>query len=102
MSLQPVPRGVLDRYVRVDAVVLDDPLRIKTIDRALRDGDVAAIEQCPFAADTTNTAPGPRSDERAQTELAEIEREDVTIGGREVIHQTYLGPDDQLVRFRVD
>src|SRR5215469_2450459 len=95
-----LPRIRLDLDVRIDAVILDDPLRVEPVHARLGNRDITAVEQCPIAADAPYTAPGARADERSDAVFAKPVREQIAVGGGEVIDQTHLRPDKNLLRNR--
>src|SRR4051812_30083058 len=62
----PIPRRIVHGDVRINAVVLDCPLRINTIGGVLGNGDVTAIEQEPLAPDSAHTAPTAGAQQRPE------------------------------------
>src|ERR1700759_330559 len=64
MSLLPISRRIIDRHVRIDPVVLDDPLRVEAVSCILGHRYVAAVQKQPFATNATYTAPGARAHQR--------------------------------------
>src|ERR1700726_897837 len=73
---------VIDDHVRLDAVVLDQPLAVEAVERKLRPGDVTAIHQGGISADTAHSAPGAHPNHRPQlVELKKICKEIAVRGG---------------------
>ena len=68
----------IDLDIGRDAVVLDLPLAVESIDRRARRHDDAAVEQFGITADADQPAPRARSDQGTDAGLAEIPRERVT------------------------
>src|SRR3569833_3490094 len=57
----PVCRRVVYGHVGFDTVILQHPLRIEAVQRILRNGDAAAVEEPPLATDAAHTAPRTRT-----------------------------------------
>src|SRR3954471_85465 len=75
----PITRRIVYGDVRINAVVLDRPLRINTVGGVLGNGDVTAIEQEPLAANAADTAPTAGAHQRPEPVLAEIIRKNIPV-----------------------
>src|ERR1700733_6991652 len=98
MSALPVRRRIIDGDIGFDSAVLDHPLRVESVERVLGNGDVAAVQKRPVAADAAHSTPGPWAKQRTEAVFAEVEREDVPVRGREVVDHADLRSVDELLR----
>src|SRR3954465_13534943 len=69
---RPIPRRIIHGDVRINAVVLDRPLRINTVGGVFGNGDVTAIEYEPLAPDAADPAPTAGAHQRPEPVLAEV------------------------------
>src|SRR5882757_7123281 len=81
-------------------MILDDPLGIESVESVFRYRDVPAVEQTPLAPNAANAAPRTRADERTESVLTEVEREDIAVRSGIMIQQTDFRTADQLLRKR--
>src|SRR5947209_3345543 len=72
-------RPILNHYVRLNTLVLDDPLAVQIITREFRPRDIAAIHQRDIATNAANPTPCALSDERTQLVSLKAGAENVSI-----------------------
>ena len=73
-------RVIVQQDVRIDTVVLDDPLaRRRVVVREERHAHVGSVHVRQGAADAHDSTPSPRSDHRSKVVGLEAPREEVTV-----------------------
>src|SRR4030095_364925 len=81
---------VIDHNIRIHSVAFDDPLfAVFGINRELRLEELAAVDQWQRFANASYAAPGPFTDELAESKRFESVRENIAIGGGEFVDQCY-------------
>ena len=93
---------VIDHDVGIDAVALDDPvLAVLRIGRELRPEELAAISQRKRIANADDAAPGAFADQFAKAHRLEAIRENVAVGGGELVTERDHRADEGLRRIRL-
>ena len=88
---------IVHHDVRINSVTFDDPLfAVLGVKRELRFEELSAVDKRQRFANASYAAPGPFADEFAESKRFKSVRENVAIGGGELVDQCYHRTGERL------